>query len=69
VTGFAKTNVSVRPNNKGTLMFWFKRSDFYVTGMDFVFSRIALMTQATALPFYLDKVCGYEIGEGREMPY
>jgi len=61
--------MSVKDTKKGTLMFWFKRSDFYVTGLDFVFSRIAMMSQATALPFFLDKACGYEIGEGKEMPY
>jgi len=30
--------------DRGSLKFWFKRSDFYVTGLDFVCSRVAIMT-------------------------
>jgi Na+/melibiose symporter-like transporter len=40
---FNKTHVTINEPAKGTLGFWFKRSDFYITGMNFVFSRIALM--------------------------
>ena len=40
---FNKTHVTINEPTKGTLGFWFKRSDFYITGMNFVFSRIALM--------------------------
>ena len=40
-------------------MFWFKRSDFYVTGMDFVCSRIAIMTQQVTVAFYIEIVCLY----------
>lgn len=41
-------------------MFWFRRSDFYVTGMDFVFARIAIVSQSTCLAFYLLEVCGFK---------
>lgn len=54
-----KTFQVAKPVDKTSLGFWFKRSDFYVTGMDFVFSRIALMCQSTAITFYLQLVCGF----------
>ena len=40
---YAKTFVTARQRDSSELLFWFTRSDFYVTGLDFVFSRIALM--------------------------
>lgn len=57
-----------KPDNTG-VMFWFKRSDFYVTGMDFVFSRIALMCQTTAITFYLKLVCGYVAESETQTPW
>jgi hypothetical protein len=66
--GFDKTCITVAEVRKGSLGFWFRRSDFYVTGMNFVFSRIALMCQLTAVPFYLYEVCGVEHVEG-STPY
>jgi hypothetical protein len=50
--------------NKDSLSFWFKRSDFYVTGLNFVLSRIALMCQLTTIPFYLVACCGVIEVEG-----
>ena len=35
--------VSASQKQKST-WFWFKGSDFYVTGMDFVFARIAIVS-------------------------
>ena len=37
------TNVNASQPDKSN-WFWFKRSDFYVTGMDFVFARIAIVS-------------------------
>jgi hypothetical protein len=48
---------------------WFARSDFYVAGMDFVFSRIALMSQTTAITFYLKLVCGYRGESDTDTPW
>jgi hypothetical protein len=55
--------------NTTGVLFWFKRSDFYVTGMDFVFSRVALMSQTTAITFYLQLVCGYVPKTPTETPW
>lgn len=48
------------PAKEGGVLFWFKRSDFYVTGLDFVFARIAIVSQSNCIPFYLLEVCGFE---------
>lgn len=56
-----KTQAAVHTqNNKGTLGFWFRRSDFYVTGLDFVCSRISIMTQSVTIAFYIEIVCLYK---------
>ena len=55
-----KTRAAAHTENRGSLAFWFKRSDFYVTGLDFVCSRIAIMTQSVAIAFYLQEVCRYK---------
>jgi MFS family permease len=52
-----RTNMSNQSKKRSQLFFWFSRSDFYVTGLDFVFSRIALISQSTALPYFLEEVC------------
>jgi hypothetical protein len=34
-----------KPEDASTgILFWFQRSDFYVTGLDFVFARIAIVS-------------------------
>ena len=58
-----------RDDRNTSVMFWFKRSEFYVAGMDFVFSRIALMCQTTAITFYLKLVCGYVPKTSTETPW
>jgi hypothetical protein len=58
VMNFNKTYMTNKTKGRGGILFWFKRSDFYVTGLDFVFSRIALISQSTALPYFLETVCG-----------
>ena len=66
---FDKTCKPVAPDDRSSLMFWFKRSDFYIVGLDFVFCRIALICQSTAITFYLVEVCGYvssDVGEEGE---
>lgn len=55
-----KTQAAAHTENKGGLSFWFKRSDFYVTGLDFVCSRIAIMTQSVTIAFYVEIVCLYK---------
>ena len=40
----AQTVNAGHTENRGSMKFWFTRSDFYVTGLDFVCSRIAIMT-------------------------
>ena len=69
VSKFDHTFLPAKPVDKSSVFFWFKRSDFYVVGMDFVFSRIALICQSTAIAFYLQLVCGYSSGEGQDTPY
>ena len=70
-----KTQAANHTENKGSLAFWFKRSDFYVTGMDFVCSRIAVMTQSVTIAFYIQEVCYYQPpdlngdGEGDGTPW
>ena len=54
-----KTYKTVAQTDKTSVFFWLKRSDFYVTGFDFVLSQVAIVTQQTAMPFYLQKVCGF----------
>lgn len=50
-----------QPDNAATgVMFWFRRSDFYVTGMDFVFARIAIVSQSNCIAFYLLEVCNFK---------
>ena len=49
---------SARAATKG-VCFWFTRSDFYVTGLNYVFARVSFMCIAVSIPFYLDKTCGY----------
>lgn len=58
--GFDKTHKTANEEQKGSLSFWFKRSDFYVTGLNFCLSRIALMCQLTTIPFFLTIVCGID---------
>jgi len=53
----AQTVNAGHTENRGSIKFWFSRSDFYVTGLDFVCSRIAIMTQSVAIAFYLQEVC------------
>lgn len=65
----APTMAVAKQSEKGNVFFWFKRSDFYVTGMDFVFSRIALMSQSTAITFYLKLVCGYKGATEEDTPW
>ena len=60
-------NASAKAVNKG-IKFWFTRSDFYVTGLNYVFARIGYMCIAVSIPFYLDEVCGYE-KNGDDTPY
>lgn len=70
-----KTQAAAHTEARGSLAFWFKRSDFYVTGLDFVCSRIAIMTQSVAIAFYLQEVCHYKApdldhdGDGDGTPY
>lgn len=64
---FDKTCKPVAPDDRSSLWFWFKRSDFYIVGLDFVFCRIALICQSTAITFYLVEVCGYVSTEEKEI--
>lgn len=70
-----KTQAAAQTENRGSIAFWFMRSDFYVTGLDFVCSRIAIMTQSVAIAFYLQEVCHYKApdldhdGDGDGTPY
>ena len=50
----------VEENAATGVMFWFKRSDFYVTGLDFVFARIAIVSQSNCIAFYLLEVCNFK---------
>jgi hypothetical protein len=43
-TNIGKTKNATFVQDRNSLGFWFKRSDFYVTGLNFVCSRIAIMT-------------------------
>lgn len=70
-----RTFAAAQTENRGSLAFWFKRSDFYVTGLDFVCSRVAIMTQQVAIAFYIQEVCYYKApdvdhdGDGDGTPY
>jgi hypothetical protein len=64
-----KTFKTVKPVDSGSVMFWFKRSDFYITGLNFVFSRIALMCQLTSIPFFLEEVCRITSENEDQTPY
>lgn len=63
------TRAPQKVEDSGSLMFWFKRSDFYVTGMDFVLSRNATMCLLTGLPFYIAEVCNFKSDDPEKTPY
>lgn len=56
---FNKTYLSINEGvPKGSLAFWFRRSDFYITGLNYVCARVALTCQLTTIPYYITMVCG-----------
>ena len=61
--------------DRSSLSFWFGRSEFYVTGINFVCSRVAIMSQLTVIAYYIEQVCKYEApdrngdNEGDGTPY
>ena len=69
MAGMTKTFMPAKQVDTGSVMFWFSRTDFYITGMNFVFSRIALMCQLTSIPFYLEEVVHVVSENPDQTPY
>ena len=65
----AKTFLPAPLVDNTSVFFWFKRSDFYVTGLNFVLTRIAMICQGTALPFYLAEVMFLKTDDPNHTPY
>jgi Na+/melibiose symporter-like transporter len=51
-----------------TLMDWVKDLNFYIHGMVYMLVRIAINVTMTVMPFYLDRVTGYEATKEKPTP-